>query len=241
MKFYQSSLLNQFPNLTSLFTTKKSGNLAFHVGDIKENVIKNHQILAERFNYHLNSLIHMKQIHSNLVHKVDKNDNFNNPQSCDALITNKKHTPLMVMVADCSPLLFYDYKTQTIAVAHAGRAGAFSNIVQKVCDSFENEFQSNIEDIYVSVGPNIGVCCYEVGEEIYQEAKLLNLEYAIQKENKSYYLNITKILKKQLLDAGVNLQNIEFSEECTCCKNEKYFSYRAQKITGRFAGIISLN
>ena len=241
MKFYQSSLLNQFPNLTSLFTTKKSGNLAFHVGDREENVIHNHKLLANQCSYQLEKLIHMKQIHSNLVHKVDNNDNFKNPQSCDALITDKKHMPLMVMVADCSPLLFYDKKTQTIAVAHAGRAGAFNNIIQKVCDSFQKDFYTDIKNIYVSVGPSIGECCYEVGEEIYQEAKLLHLEYAIKKEKNCYYLNISKILKKQLLDAGIQPQHIELSTICSCCNTQDYFSYRAEKNTGRFAGIICLN
>jgi polyphenol oxidase len=241
MKFYQSSLLKQFSNLSSLFTTKKSGNLAFHVGDDKERVILNHKELAKTLSYELRTLVHMKQIHSNRVHRVDENDNFENPQSCDALITDRKNTPLMVVVADCSPLLFYDAKQETIAVAHAGRAGAFSNIVQNVCESFKNDFHSDMRDIYVSVGPSIKECCYEVGREIYDEAKDLNLEYALKQQNNSYYLNISKILKTQLLAAGVEEKNIEFSDECSCCQSQKYFSYRAKKVTGRFAGVICLH
>jgi len=240
MKFYQSTLLNNYPNLIHRFSTREDGNLAFHVNDIRENVINAHDKLALSLSYKRQNLIHMKQIHSSLVHIVEENDNFDNPHKCDALITNRADTPLMVMVADCSPILFYDDKTKTIAVAHAGRAGAFKNIVQETLESFKKDFGANAADIIVSIGASIGVCCYEVGEEINAEASRVGLDYAMKKKGDSYFLNISKILQTQLLNAGVLLQNIEFNPDCTSCHNEKYFSYRANSKDGRFAGIISL-
>ena len=240
MKFYQSKLLNKFSNLTHIFTTKDSGNLAFHVNDNIIHVQNNHNILAEELKYKKDFLIHMKQIHSNIVHIVNENDNFNNPPECDALITNKKNIPLMVMVADCLPILFYDEKQKVIAVAHAGRQGAFKNIVQNVIDAFVTEFKSDAGDIHVSVGASIGVCCYEVGSDIYKEAKVLGLEYAFEIKNKSYFLDVSKIIKNQLLASGIKKENIEISGECTKCKSDKYFSYRANPQTGRFAGVLVL-
>jgi len=240
MQIIQSKLLTNFSELTQGFTTKKNGNLAFHVGDDKESVIQNHIKLAKDMNYKINSLVHMKQIHSNLVKVVDENDNFKNPPTCDALITDKKNTPLMVMVADCSPILFYDSKRQVIAVAHAGRAGAFNNIIKQTVLKMQQKFNTQSRDIFVSVGASIGSCCYEVGEEIYAQAKELSLEFTISKSQNSYYLDISKILKMQLLHCGLKEEHIEFSKECTSCCNAKYFSYRFQKITGRFAGIIML-
>jgi len=241
MQIIQSKLLKHSSGITHGFTTKENGNLAFHVGDDINNVNKNHVKLAQTVGYKKESLVHMKQIHSNIVKIVNKNNNFDNPLTCDALITDAKNTPLMVMVADCSPILFYDKKREVIAVAHAGRAGAFHNIVHNVLRRFRDDFNSNISDIYVSVGPSIGVCCYEVGEEIYREAKELNLEYALSKRQNSYYLDISKILKKQFLNAKIQEKNIEFSEECNCCCSKKYFSYRAEPNTGRFSGVIYLN
>jgi len=240
MKIIQSNLLNQFKNITHAFTTKDSGNLAFHVGDDILHVETNHELLASALNYKKHSLIHMKQIHSSLVHAITDNDNFSNPQSCDALVTNRKNTPLMVMVADCSPILFYDAKKEVIAVAHAGRQGAFKNIVQNVIDTMKSEFDSDVDNLHISVGASISKCCYEVGEEIYTEAKTLHVEYAIDIKENSYYLDISKILKKQLLDAGIKKENIEITQECTSCLSNKYFSYRAQGVTGRFCGLIFL-
>lgn len=240
MKIYQSKLLNNFTELTHTFTTKSEGNVAFHVNDILSVVLKNHENLAHRLRYDKKTLVHMKQIHSNSVHRVNENDCFDTPVTCDALITNKCNTPLMVMVADCSPILFYDTVNKVIAVAHAGRAGAFTNIVQNVLDSFTKEFNSKAENILVSIGASIGKCCYEVGSEIYDETKALHLEYAIIKKENSYYLDISSILHTQLLEAGILSENIEISPLCTCCNNETFFSYRANPKDGRFCGIISL-
>lgn len=240
MKFSHSKLLNSFSNLTHAFTTIQSGNLAFHVGDNELHVIKNHALLALELEYDKNSLIHMKQIHSDIVHVVTDED-FSTPPICDALITNKKKTPLMVMVADCSPVLFYDNEKKVIAAVHAGRQGAFKNIVKNVIESFVNDFGSNTKNIHVSVGASIGVCCYDVGSEIYYEAKKLGLEYAIEQKDGSFYLDVNKIVKTQLLTCKVKEENIEFLDECTCCNTDKYFSYRAKKETGRFAGVIFLN
>jgi hypothetical protein len=237
MQTFHSKLLNKFPNLTHAFTTKKEGNLAFHVGDDEKNLLNNHQKLSEQLNYKLEKVVHMKQIHSNIVKIIDENDNFNNPPNCDALITNKKDIPLMVMVADCSPILFYDPKQKVIAVAHAGRAGAFHNIIHNVIQTFTNTFSSNREDILVSIGPAICQECYEVGEEIYVEAQALKLTYALKEHNKKYYLNIRAILYRQLLKENILEKNIEISQICSKCDKNLY-SYREKSETGRFCGIL---
>lgn len=250
MKIYQSKLLNNFFNITHAFTTKDGGvskqvyesmNLAFHVGDDSNDVMQNHEIVAKELGYERESLVQMRQIHSNLVHIVNKNDYFEFPRQCDALVTNQLNKPLMVMVADCSPILFYDDKQKVIAVAHAGRQGAFKNIVANTLRAMKHGFDSKAQDVYVSIGASIGVCCYEVGSEIYDEAKELGFEYAFEIRDNRFYLDVNKILKHQLLESEIKEENFEISNECTCCLNEKYFSYRADGVTGRFAGIIKLN
>lgn len=239
MKLYYSKKLRAFQNLTHAFTSRGSGNLAFHVEDDPLHVERNHAALAEALNYEKKSLVHMKQIHSDIVHVVT-NEDFKTPPTCDALITNKPQIPLMVMVADCSPLLLYDKAKNVIAVAHAGRAGAFKNIVKSTVEKMCKEFGSNPKDIYVSIGASIGVCCYEVGCEIYEEVKALHLEYSMQKRDNKFYLDVNKTLKKQLIECAIAEQNIEIFNECTSCNTDKYFSYRAEKQTGRFAGVLMI-
>lgn len=240
MKFQYSKKLTSFSNLTHAFTTRESGNLAFHVGDNPLVVEENHLLLSSELLYDRSSLVHMKQIHSDLVHIVKSDDDFKNPLTCDALITNKTDIPLMVMVADCAPVLFYDDKQKVIAAAHAGRAGAFKNIVKNVIECFRDEFKSDPKDIRISIGASIGVCCYEVGSDIFEEASKIGLSYAFVKRNNSYYLDINKILLKQILECEIKEENIEIINECSCCNTHKYFSYRAEKNTGRFAGVLMM-
>ncbi|WP_373073327.1 peptidoglycan editing factor PgeF [Sulfurimonas sp.] len=232
MSLYQSKFF---------FTSKEDGNLAFHVGDDELKVINNHQILSLKHSYDLEKLVHMKQIHSDIVHIIDEKDNFENPPTCDALITNKKHTPLMVMVADCTPVLFFDEIKGVIAVAHAGRQGAFKNIVKNVLDSFVSDFNSDIKNIKVSIGASICTNCYEVGDEIDQEAKDLNLSYAIERIDEKFYLDVNKIILNQLHECGIKDQNIELTKKCSSCDEKEYYSYRREGQTGRFAGVIILN
>lgn len=239
MKIIQSNLLKKFKNITHGYTTKKIGNLAYHVNDNPLSVDVNHKNLANEFLYDINSLIYMKQIHSNDVHIID-DDCFNKPPTCDAMVTDKKNTPLMVMVADCSPILFYNENKKVIAVAHAGRQGAFKNIVKNTIETMENKFNCLSKDIYVCIGANIKKCCYEVGIEIYNEAKKLQMQYAINIVDNKYFLDIDEILLNQLRGCGIKKQNIEVLKECTSCNSDKYFSYRVKRETGRFAGIIML-
>lgn len=237
MQIFQSKLLNNYSNIFHTFTTKEDGNLAFHIGDEIKNVENNHEMLAKKCGYKKETVVHMKQIHSNIVKIINKNDNFANPPTCDALITNKKDTPLMVMVADCSPILFYDPKQKIIAVAHAGRAGAFNNIIHNVIESFKDDFCSQTEDILVVIGPAICKNCYEVGDEIYKEAQKLDLLYAFEKKDEKQYLDIRKILFQQLKDANILEKNIEISQICSQC-NKHYYSYRQNSSCGRFCGLL---
>ncbi len=156
--------------------------------------MKNHKILANELHYKLDSLVHMKQVHSNIVH-----------------------------------------------VVHAGRQGALTNIATNVIDCFTNIYKCDTQNILVTIGASIGSCCYEVGREIDEEAKALGFGYAMIKRGDSYYLDVTSILKKQLTLCGILEKNIETSNECSCCSSDKYFSYRADGVTGRFAGVLKLN
>jgi len=241
MQIIQSKLLNHNCELLYGFTNKDDGNLAFHVGDDKKSVLLNHQAVADRLSYNRETLVHMKQIHGADVKVITSSDNFEHPPSCDGIITDRKDTPLMVMVADCAPMLFFDRKKGVIAAVHAGRAGAFKNIINSTLEAFTDDFGSSLKDIHVTVGANIKSCCYEVGAEIYEEANSLSLEYALQKRGKKYRLDVNTILKKQLFAAGLRETQFEFSETCTACDTEHYYSYRAEGTTGRFAGIIMLS
>ncbi len=240
MKLLKSKLLCG-TSLTHAFTCKKSNNIAFHVGDDTNSVIVNHQTLASQMHYHYENLVHMKQIHSNKVVRVNTEYDFTTPIECDAIITNEPNVPLMVMVADCTPILLYEKNTHAIAAIHAGRAGAFQNIIKNSITMMTEEFNSNSKNIVAVLGPSICQNCYEVNEKIYEEAKILGYGKAILQKEDSFFLHVNQILMQQLQECGVTKNHIEVIQHCTSCEHHTFFSYRADgSATGRQAGIIML-
>ena len=235
------------PQILAVFTNRFGGisqnpyqalNLATHVNDKNEDVLENRQILAKKLDFKIENLITMEQVHQNNIEVI-------NPLSdkqisrCDGVITNVKNIPLMVMVADCIPILLYDPKSKSIGAVHAGRNGTFLKIIQKAILKMQTEFSSNPKDILISLGTAINQCCYEIDESLANiTIKNFGKKY-IEIREKKYYLNLQLLNLDQLLEMKIQKQNIQISQKCSCC-DSNYFSYRREKITGRFAGVIMM-
>ncbi|RXJ88355.1 multicopper polyphenol oxidase [Arcobacter sp. CECT 8983] len=215
------------------FTDKSDGNVAYHVEDKKENVDKNREKLAKKYNFVLKNLFYMNQVHGNSVQIVDENS----PRlkdDCDGIITNNKNLTLMVMVADCIPIIFMDKNKGVIAAVHAGRNSTFQKIVSITANKMINIFSCKPSDIEVVMGPSIGKCCYEVNEELKKIVKTTFGEEFIKGNN----IDLQGINTMLLNDIGI--VNISSSNICTKCSNKPYFSYRVYKKCGRFAGIVTI-
>ena len=251
MQKKSSRLLTPHSEIIHTFSTRiggtsklpyESNNLAFHVGDSEDAVIMNHKQLAQQLDYDHKKLVHMRQVHSDLVVVINpKTENFGAPPECDALITNIINIPLMVMVADCTPILFFDPIQNVIAVAHAGRQGALLNIVSKTIKSMIEQFESDKNDILVVLGPSIHSCCYEVGEVVAEEVRTAGYPLVLSIRDEKHFLDVNSIIHTQLQVLEIPEKNIEDLNICNACHNDYFFSYRAdQQKTGRFAGIIML-
>ncbi len=216
------------------FTTSHDGNLAYHVPDIKENVDKNREAVALLMEYKNEDLVYMNQVHGNNVQIVDKNS----PkliENCDGLITKEKELPLMVMVADCIPILFFDEIQGVIAAVHAGRNSTFLKIAQITANKMINELGCNANNIKVIMGPSIHTCCYEVSDELVNIVKTSFGEKFCKGNNIDLHGINVKLLEE------VGIRHIRISEICTKCSNEPFYSFRKNPQTGRFAGIIKLS
>jgi len=250
MKTVPSPLLSSFTDLTACFTTRYGGvskppysnaNLAFHVGDNPNNVLSNHDLLAKTIGYERQKLIHMRQIHSDRIIAVNEMMNFDTPPECDALVTNRLNTPLMVMSADCTPILLFDPVQRVIAAVHAGRAGALKGILSKTLRQMVQMYGSCIENIHISMGPSIHGCCYEINTQIAADVEEKGYPDALRSEGEKLFLDVNTILVKQMNALNIPTEHREIINECTACRCDTYFSYRAdQQHTGRIAGVIVL-
>lgn len=250
MTLHSSNLLSQYLHLSAHFTTRHGGissspygtlNLAFHVGDNPLHVLKNHQILADRLEYNPQRLIHMRQIHSNCIVSVNSTMNFDSPPQCDALITNHTDVPLMVMSADCTPILLYDPVNHAIGAVHAGRAGALNGILPLTLEAMKKNYNTALSDIQIVLGPSIQGCCYEINETIAYEVKEKGYEDALIRAKEKVSLDVNAVLHMQLKELGIASKQIESINQCTACNSHDFFSYRADaQSTGRIAGVIFL-
>lgn len=215
-------------NILKIITDKYDGNIAYHVNDKKDNVDNNRLKLSKKYDFNIKDLRYMNQTHGCNIEIV----NFSSSlliDDCDALITAEKELPIMVMVADCIPIFIHDKKHDVIAVVHGGRNSTFLNIASKTVIKMQKEFNSDVKDIYVYLGPSIQKCCYEVSFEL----EKIVIENFGKEFSKNRYIDLQNITKKQLNNIGIT--NIEISNICTKCSPNPYFSYRLDKNCGRFS------
>jgi len=202
-----------------------SWNLASHVGDDLTDVERNRDKLRER----VGEFAIMSQVHGDTVVIVDQVP-IHVPVA-DALITANPEVALVVMVADCIPLLLKS--NESVAAVHVGRRGLVNEITRKTLTLMRDMGASQITAI---IGPAICGSCYEVSEDIFNEVVALHPIAQSRTPSGTYALNLPAALRSVLNDEGVEVVD-QF--ECTV-ESEDYFSYRRDGVTGRQAGVISL-
>lgn len=224
----------------------ESLNLAFHVGDEKHLVEQNLQIALSAFcalqvnNKPIKSLAYLTQIHSTQGVSVSQAINgIVNLGEGDFLLTNRKDCVLLVLVADCNPVLLYDKRNNALSLIHAGRAGVFGKICTHALESMYQHFGTNARDVYAFVGVGIRECCYEVGSEIAScvaqmtkdSNSLQNTRAFLTTRDGKTYLNLQAMLEAEFHKLGIG--ESKFMQGCSCC-DKSFFSYRREGTTGRF-------
>jgi YfiH family protein len=225
-------------------------NLSFNVGDNHQKVLKNRQLLAGALGISPASLTTAKQIHGSHVKIVSESLLGKDSTGCqdpideaDAMVTDVPNVCLMILLADCVPIVLYDPTKRVVGVAHAGWKGTLQAIAKKTVEVFQGSFGCSPEDIIAGIGPSIGPCCYEVGSEVvFQVEHALGTKKDYVRNESSHtkgYLDLWTANLKQLVQAGISEKNIEIAQICTHDHPSLFFSYRHEKgKTGRFgAGI----
>ncbi len=146
-------------------------NLGFTEWDSREHVNENRQKFFGAIGASKMRVVALRQIHSDIVHRVDSADGFATvePLQGDALITRDPGVLLVVQTADCVPILLADTKNHAVAAIHSGWRGTVRRIAEKTLGRMQMEFGTRPEDVVAALGPGIGRCCYEVGTDVAKE------------------------------------------------------------------------
>ena len=197
----------------------ESLNIAYHVGDDPKAVARNRTLLAQKAG--ITKIQFASQVHGNEVRYIESL--IEPAPECDGFVTDKPGIGLAIMSADCFGVLLFDPKG-IIAAVHAGRAGATLGIVTEAITAMRTLGAQNISAI---ISPGIHQCCYEISPQL---AKSYNPKYL-----QGRHLDIKALLYDQL--RAENVESITDFAICTAC-NRRYYSYRREGRTGRFASII---
>lgn len=225
-------------NISVVFTTaeyERSFNRHTEDGIIQLNSLKDE--------FKLQKLLYLRQIHSDIIIKYDKEDREDFIENeGDAIITNNKKVGIGVFTADCVPVILLDKKKNVIAAIHSGWKGTLASITKKTIKEMRKSYGSEPKDIVAIIGAHIKQCCYEISEELKDEflrKKSIESEELFKGRN----LNMEICIKDDLLKSGVEESNIYSLDLCThCSKGVKLFSYRRSKGTyGRLFSLIYID
>ena len=183
---------------------------------------------------------HMRQVHGDVVRLIGAP--VTEPPVCDGLATDRQGLALIVQTADCVPLLFWDEHENVVAAVHAGWRGALAQIPVRALTFLQEGFGSQAASVHVAMGPAIGACCYEVGDEVvraFVERFAKSEEFFTPGARRKQHLDLIGASTRQLVEAGVPGNRIYSSGVCTSCDNGDFYSYRKEgKGVGRLMSAI---
>jgi YfiH family protein len=216
----------------------------------KNEIIRDYRLFCDLLGLDMRDLVSSDQVHGdgiNVVSSGDRGKGISRESDIiktDGLITNDKGVALITYYADCVPLFFLDVATPAIGISHSGWRGSLKKIGQKTVIKMMDQFGSKPENMLVGIGPSIKKCCYEVDRPIIESLKkaFITWEQFVEKSRESHWmLDLVKINVLQLEEVGIKRDNITISSYCTSCRNDLFYSYRADgKREGSLAAVIQL-
>ena len=232
------------PGITAAFTTRAGGvsdapyaslNLAPHVGDDAAAVEANRKAAATSLGIDDDRVTWCEQVHGDAVATVTHDNAGTTMAATDGLVTMLAGAPLAVLAADCVPVLLADRRHGVVAAVHAGRRGLVAGIVEVAVGTML-DLGADRDDIVAAVGPAIGPCCYEVGDDVAAEvAAALPVTKATTREGRTA-LDLRAGVRHVLAVEGVHA--VTAVGGCTAHQPGLFYSHRRDGVTGRHAGIV---
>ena len=228
------------PDVEHFFTTRETV-IRSQEEDMQGIIKENLNDICDYLNIDKMSLISPNQTHSSNIRVISKS--LESYPNTDSLILDNYEQAVYLNFADCTPIILYDKKHNIGAIAHAGWRGTASQIGPKTFELMQEKYFSTPDNLYVVIGPTIAICCYCVGEDVYQKLKntIKDIEPYYTTVYEKIYVDLKGINKQQFLDIGVPRNNIDVCPYCTSCNNNLFFSYRKENgTTSRHSAILKL-
>jgi YfiH family protein len=238
--FLTSPLLDQIPGIVHAFSTRRADSGDFTLGGDDPLIQDNRDRFMAAVGLEAWPVARLKQVHSNVVSWVGDNEFVNEVAEGDASGTSLPGIALGVMTADCVPILIADSTARAVAVVHAGWRGTSEGVAPKTVDRMTSGSRVAAGDLSAVIGPHIGVCCLEVGEEVFDWFAQPEI-FERRSEWPRPHLNLAKANRLQLVAAGLAPEKVQVSTLCTRCRGDLFHSYRRDNDrSGRMMSVIGI-
>lgn len=240
--------MNNLETLGLLATTSTvaDGNMDFRFGD-HASVIKNREVFLKRYSVNLEHVVALSVTHGDSVVLVGHGDAGRGSVERDtgvvaeALLTQDTRLTMMLLSADCIPLVLYDPVAKAAALVHAGWKPTVLKLSQKVLAAMEREFGTAPSNVMAYLGPSIRRDSYLLNEVLQKDDP--QWRPFIEKRGDQYSVDVIAANTHLLTEAGVLPSRIEVSPEDTASSPRFYSHYRATRTNepeGRMATIVRL-
>mgnify|MGYP001255323555 FL=1 len=239
-----------YPGLLHGFMGRRGGksvgryaglNLSYRVGDDNKVVSQNVCDMKLAVGIHDGKVVTMQQVHGDhIIEITDKK--LKEAGEADGMVTAESGVYLGVLTADCVPLLFIAPKQRLVAAVHAGWCGTLAGIAEKTVRLFQSQYDIAASELEVALGPSIGVCCYEVKDDVavplMKKWGSLTTPSIAVRDGKSF-INLSRLNRDILRDTGIPGKQLFQIGPCTRCAAEDFYSYRREGgETGRQISVI---
>jgi YfiH family protein len=244
-------LVHGFPERTGGVSVglRRSLNLGKRWGDDEANVIENRRLLAVHAGYDPGQLHATRHVHGTNVWNI--RDPRGESDEYDGLVSDVPGAVLGAFAADCVPIVFADPEARIVGACHAGwrgtigsspgpsvpasATGVVANVIAKMI-----ELGARADRIRMALGPSIGPCCFEVGDEVVDEFRAAFARrggepagLVVDGPHKKHI--DLRIANRTVAErAGVHAESIDDRPPCTKCESDRFFSYRRD---GRDGGV----
>jgi YfiH family protein len=229
---------------TAAFSTRLGGvsdgpyralNLGVLTADDRGRVRENRGTLAGALKRDPASIAIGRQVHGTHVQRRETAPEDGSPLTeADAQVTSAAHVTPLVLVADCIPVVIAapGRGPSLVAAVHCGWRGVAGGIIETV-------LSTTGEQVRAVIGPGIGACCYEVGDEVRQAFRARGHGADVMPDGR---LDLARAIRGELERLGVVGAHVHDCGLCTACNPELFFSHRRDRgTTGRQAGLAWLS
>lgn len=167
------------------------------------------------------------------------------PPQADGVVSDDRRAAFGVRVADCAPILIGDRRTGSVAAVHAGWRSTMQRIGVEAVAVMQRELRSDPGDLVAAIGPCLGPCCGEMGEEVVQAFRDAGHDEAAiarwfsREDGRRPHFDLWRANVDQLAAAGIPAGSIHVAGLCTRTYPDVFHSYRVRgSQAGRMVGVI---